>query len=59
MSDRQKVALLKPAQGGWTLTNKETGEIFAFVGENQPVADYLPEGWKVEEDLKNDYKQEA
>ncbi|NBP30472.1 MAG: hypothetical protein EBV23_13035 [Flavobacteriia bacterium] len=59
MSDSKKVAILRPTEGGWVLINKATGQPFSFIGEGLPVAEYLPKDWKVEEDLKNDYKQNA
>jgi hypothetical protein len=58
--ENKKVAILRPvADGGWVLVNKATNQQFAYIGEGLPYAEYLPEGWVVEEDLKNDYKQEV
>ena len=58
--DNKKVAILRPhPDGGWVLINKATGQQFAYIGEGLPYAEYLPEGWLVEEDLKNDYKKDA
>lgn len=59
MSDSKKVAILRPTEGGWVLINKANNQPFAFIGEHLPVAEYLPKDWKIEEDLKNDYKQET
>jgi hypothetical protein len=58
--ENKKVAILRPvADGGWVLVNKATNQQFAYIGKDLPYAEYLPEGWVVEEDLKNDYKQEV
>ena len=48
MSEKKKILVIGQCNGGWTLTDKETGKQIAFVGESLPLDSYIPAGYEVQ-----------
>ena len=48
MSEKKKILVITHCDGGWALTDKETGKQIAFVGENLPLDSYIPDNYEVQ-----------